>query len=161
MLEAAIKTYPDDVPTWQARGYVLWQQNRKEEAQTSFDTALKLAPEREITLSYAASLAAEMGKHTDAIALWQRALKVNPWTARSHFELARMFVLRQEWQKAAEEAKIVKELNPFHLEARKLLIICYHQMGDQTQARYEFSHLLELNPPDQESLERWFNQQRR
>jgi tetratricopeptide (TPR) repeat protein len=161
LLDAAVKACPDDVPTWQARGYVLWQQNRKEDAQASFETGLRLAPDREITLTYAASLAAEMGKHTDAIALWQRALAVNPWTAGSHFELARMFVLRQEWQKAAEEAKIVKEINPFHLEARKLLIICYQQMGDQSKARSEFAHLLELNPPDQGSLDRWFNQQKR
>jgi tetratricopeptide (TPR) repeat protein len=161
LLDAAVKTFADDIPAWQARGYALWQQSRKEEARVSFEAALKLAPEREVTLTYAASLAAEMGQHANAIALWQRAVAVNLWTARSHFELARMFVLRKEWQKAVEEAKIVRQLNPFHLEARKLLIVCYQQMGNQAEARTEFAHLLELNPPDQESLYRWFGQQGR
>ncbi len=159
LLDDAVETFPEDVPAWQARGYALWQQNRKKEARTSFETALRLAPEQELTLAYAASLAAEMGQHASAMTYWQRALQVNPWTARSHFELARLFVLRQEWQKAGEEAKAVLRLNPFHFEARKLLVVCYHQMGDHAQARAEFARLLELNPPDQQSLRRWFDQQ--
>ncbi len=157
-LDAAVKTSPDDALAWQARGYAHWQQNRKEEAQAAFQTALRLAPEREATLSYAASLAAEMGQHDSAVAYWQRALTVNPWAARSHFELARLLILRQEWQKAGEEAKVVLRLNPFHIEARKLLVVCYHQMGDNGRARAEFERILALNPPDQRALRRWFDQ---
>jgi predicted CXXCH cytochrome family protein len=161
LLDAAVKTYPQDVPAWQARGYALWQLNQKQEARASFETALKLWPEQEAALTSAASLAAEMGEHAGAIIFWQRALAVNPWTARSHFELARLYVLRQEWQKAADEAKTVLPLNPFHFEARKLLIVCYQQMGNQAQARAEFARLLELNPPGPESLHHWFDQQSR
>jgi len=122
---------------------------------------LKLAPEQEAALTYAASLASDMGQHARAIVLWQRALAVNPWTARSHFELARLFVLRQEWRKAADEAQATLKLNPFHLEARKLLIVCYHQQGDKARARAEFDHLLKLNPPDKQTLHHWFDQQNR
>src|SRR5207249_12294717 len=161
LLDAAIRDFPEDVAAWQAKGLALWQQNRKEEAGSAFETALKLSPEQEAALTYAASLAADMGQHAQAIVLWQRALAVNPWTARSHFELARLFVLRQEWRHAADEAQAVLKLNPFHLEARKLLVICCHQLGDKTRARKEFGHLLELNPPDQKSLHRWFEQQNR
>jgi hypothetical protein len=157
-LDAAVKTSPQDAPAWQARGYALWQQNRKEEAQAAFQTALALAPEREATLSYAASLAAEMGQHDSAVAYWQRALAVNPWAARGHFELARLLILSQEWQKAGEEANVVLRLNPFHIEARKLLVVCYHQMGDKARARTEFERILGLNPPDLQALRRWFDQ---
>jgi tetratricopeptide (TPR) repeat protein len=161
LLDAAVKNFPEDTPSLQSRGYAFWQQNRKEQAWASFETALKLAPEDEATLTSAASLAADMGQHAKAIILWQRALTVNPWTARAHFELARLFVVREEWQKAADEAQAVLRLNPFHLEARKLLVVCYHQLGDKAHARAEFDHLLELNPPDPQSLHRWFDQQNR
>ena len=158
LLDVAIKAFPEDSPAWQARGYALWQQNRKEEARVAFETALCRTPDGETALIYAASLAAEMGQYDSAIAYWQRALAVNPWAARSHFELARLLVLRQQWQQAGEEAKAVLELNPFHIEARKLLVVCYHQRGNKAQARAEFDRLLQLNPPDQETLHRWFDQ---
>ena len=160
LLDAAVKAFPEDMSAWQARGYALWQQNIKEEARVSFESALRLAPEHETTLTFAASLAAELGQHDNAIALWQRALAANPWTARSHYELARLFALRLQWPKAAEEANAVLRLNPFHLEARKLLVVCYQQMRKKTQARAEFDRLIELNPPDQESLRHWFDQLR-
>ena len=161
LLDEAVRNFPKDVSTWQAKGLALWQQNRKEEAGSAFETALKLSPEQEAALTYAASLASDMGQHAQAIVLWQRALAVNPWTARSHFELARLFVLRQEWRKATDEAQAALKLNPFHLEARKLLVVCYHQLGDKARARAEFDHLLELNPPDKETLHHWFDQQNR
>src|SRR5262249_8209811 len=88
-MNEAGKNFPDDGPTLQGRGYALWLQNRKEEAGASFHRALKLAPENETTLIYAASLATEMGQLEQALELWRHAVEINPWTARSHFELAR------------------------------------------------------------------------
>jgi len=161
LLDEAVKNFPDDVAALQARGYALWQQNRKEEAGASFQAGLKLAPENETTLIYAASLAAEMGRVDQAVGLWRRAVQVNPWNARSHFELARLFIIREEWSSAVDESREVLRLNPFHLEARKVLIVCYQQMRDQRNARAEFRRLMELNPPNPRLLQEWFDQQSR
>jgi Flp pilus assembly protein TadD len=161
LLDEAVKNFPDDVAALQARGYALWQQNRRAEAGASFQAGLRLAPENETTLMYAASLAAEMGQVDQALGLWRRAVQINPWTARSHFELARLFIIRKEWASAVDESREVLRLNPFHLEARKVLIVCYQQMRDMPKARAEFRRLMELNPPNPQLLQEWFDQQRR
>jgi predicted CXXCH cytochrome family protein len=161
LLDEAVKNFPDDVATLRARGYALWQQNRHEEAGASFQAGLRLAPENETTLIYAASLAAEMGQVDQAVGLWQRAVQINPWTARSHFELARLFIIREEWASAVDESREVLRLNPFHTEARKILIVCYQQMRDPQNARAEFRRLMELNPPNPQMLQQWFDQLRR
>jgi len=161
LLDEAVKSFPEDVAALQARGYALWQQNRKEEAGASFQAGLKLTPENETTLIYAASLAAEMGQLDQAAGLWQRAVQVNPWNARSHFELARLFIIREEWSSAVEESREVLRLNPFHTEARKILIVCYQQMRDMPKARAEFRRLMELNPPNPQMLQEWFDGQGR
>ncbi len=161
LLDEAVKSFPEDVAALQARGYALWQQNRKEEAGASFQAGLKLAPENETTLIYAASLAAEMGQVDQAVGLWRRAVQVNPWNARSHFELARLFIIRKEWASAVDESREVLRLNPFHTEARKILIVCYQQIPDPQNARAEFRRLMELNPPNPQRLQEWFDGQGR
>jgi predicted CXXCH cytochrome family protein len=160
-LEEAAKNFPDDVPTLEGRGYALWLQNRKEEAGASFHRALKLTPESETTLIYAASLATEMGQLERAVGLWRQAVEINPWIARSHFELARLFIIRKDWTDAINESREALRLNPFHIEARKLLVVCYEQMNDKRNARAEFNRLMELNPPNPEMLKQWFDQLRR
>jgi predicted CXXCH cytochrome family protein len=160
-LDEAVKSFPEDVVTLQGRGYTLWQQNRKEEAGASFHRALKLAPENETTLIYAASLATEMGQLEQAVGLWRQAVEINPWTARSHFELARLFIIRKDWNDAINESGEVLRLNPFHIEARKLLVICYEQMNDKSNAGAEFNRLMELNPPNPQVLKQWFDELRR
>jgi tetratricopeptide (TPR) repeat protein len=160
-LDEAVKNFPDDVATLQARGYALWQHIRREEASASFQAGLRLAPENETTLIYVASLAAEMGQVDQALGLWRRAVQINPWTARSHFELARLFIIREEWSSAVDESREVLRLNPFHLEARKVLIVCYQQIPDPQNARAEFRRLMELNPPNPQMLQEWFDGQGR
>jgi predicted CXXCH cytochrome family protein len=160
-LDAAVKNVPDDIPALEARGYALWQQNRNDDAMKCFEAALSFAPENEVVLIYAAYLAAEMGQREKAVDMWRRALLVNPWSARSHYELSRLFILRQEWAQAMDEARFVLRLNPFHIGARKLLVVCLQGKGDLPGARAEFNRLLELNPPNQDSLQKWFDQQRR
>ena len=161
LLDEAAKNFPDDVPTLEGRGYALWQQNRKEEAGASFHKALKLSPENETTLIYAASLGTEMGQLEQAVGLRRQAVEINPWTARSHYELARLLIIRKEWASAIEESREVMRLNPFHIEARKILISCYLQMRDLKNAREEFARLMELNPPNPQALQQWFDQLRR
>jgi predicted CXXCH cytochrome family protein len=160
LLDEAVKSFPDDVATLRARGYALWQQNRKEEAGASFQAGLRLAPENETTLIYAASLAAEMGQVDQGVGLWRRAVQINPWTAPSHFELARLFIIRKEWTQAIDECREVLRLNPFHVQAREFLVVCYQQMRDMPKASEEFKQLMELNPPNPQMLQEWFDQQR-
>ncbi len=161
LLESAVQAVPQDLAACQARGYALWLLGRREEALSAFETTLAFAPQGEECLQYAAALAAQMGRRDVAVAYWRRALAVNPWSARAHYELAKLLVLRQDWPRAIKEGLEVVQLHPFHLEARQLLITCYLQTGDQQRAQAEFDKLLSLNPQNAEALRRLFPQQLR
>jgi hypothetical protein len=158
LLEAAVRAALDDVLAWEAKGFALWQLDRKPEALAALQTALAQAPERELTLSYLAVLAASIGRHEDAIAYWQRAIVVNPLYSQYHIRLATLLADRREWQKALEEARAGCNLRPAALDVRLLLITCMIRNGQPAQARAEFNKLLAIRPDDREKLLRWFGE---
>ncbi|HEV3259251.1 MAG TPA: hypothetical protein VG013_20455 [Gemmataceae bacterium] len=159
LLEAAVRAAPDDLPGRQAQALALWLLGRQAEALEACEVALTHAPRREETLACAAALSAQLGKHEQAVGYWRRALAVDPWSARYHYELARLLVLRQEWPAAVEESRAAVRLHPFHLEARKILVLGYLQTGRRGEARAELDRLLGLDPPDGDLLQRWFEPQ--
>jgi Flp pilus assembly protein TadD len=161
LLETALLQAPVDVPAWEAKGFALWLLDRKKEALADLEHALALAPDREESLVYMASFSGLLGRHEDAIATWRRAIVVNPWPAGYHYDLARELTLCQQWHAAEAESRATLERNPFHLEARQLLVASLLQQGDRLAARQEFDRLLALGPPDAVGLRRWFGSQLR
>ncbi len=129
LLEAAAKDHPDDVAVWEARGFVLWQLDRRAEGLAALETALALAPERELTLTYAAALATVLGRNEEALRYWQRAIVVNPWCSLYHYRLAKLLADRQNWPTALEECEAALRLNPFHEATRELRETCLRRTG--------------------------------
>jgi len=161
LLTANVQTWPNDVPAWQGQGYAFWLLDRKPEALTALETALSKAPKREEALVYAAAVAAQLGRTEAAIEFWQRAVDVNPWSPRSHYELAKLLAQSRQWPKALNEARKARELNPFQIETRLLLIECHLGQGNMEEARREFDEVLQLKPEDAAALHRWFDQRAR
>jgi len=161
LLTADVEAWPDDVPAWQGQGYALWLLDRKPEALTALETALGKAPKREEALVYAAAVAAQLGRTEAAIEFWQRALDVNPWSPRSHYELAKLLAQRRQWPQALREAREARELNPFQIETRLLLVECHLGQGNKEEASKEFEECVRLNPGDASALHRWFDQRAR
>jgi Flp pilus assembly protein TadD len=157
LLEEAVRLGPDDAPAWQARGYALWLQGRKEDALAALETTLQLAPRREEALMYAAGLAGQLGRDETALTYWRRLTTVNPYTVRAHVEIARLLALRQEWAEAREACHKALRLDPFHTAARQLLIESALRTGHSEEADSEFATLLRLNPRDEAALRRWFD----
>jgi tetratricopeptide (TPR) repeat protein len=161
LLEEAVKTWPDDVAAWEAKGYALWLQGRKLEALADLEIVLAKAPEQETTLLFAAAVAAALGHGETAISYWRRALAIDPWPATPHFQLAQLLAKRQEWHGAAAECQAALQADPASLETRLLLVMCLVRNGNQARAGAEFDALLALSPPqDREVLRRWFAEQR-
>jgi tetratricopeptide (TPR) repeat protein len=161
LLTSSIKSRPDDAPARQGQGYALWLLDRSLEALTAMEAALDRAPEHEETLGYAAAIAAQMGRTETAIEYWQRSLRVNPWSARSHYELAKLLVQAGQWPNALIEAGEARALDPFHLENRLLLIECQLARGNRQGAQAEFEEVLRFNPADVDVLKRWFAERTR
>lgn len=158
-LEAAVAATPDDVAAREGLGCGLCLQDRRQEGLAAFKAALALAPEREQTLEFAARAAKELGQDEAAGAFWESLLRLNPWHAQGHLELAQVLARRRQWAKGIDECGAALALNPFDVEARKLLIHCCTRHGDGERARVEFATLCALDPRHREELRRWFAEQ--
>jgi Flp pilus assembly protein TadD len=156
LLNAAVAASPTDVPAAEARGFLLWQSGRREEALAAFETVLARAPERELTLTYAAVLAALMDRNDAALAYWRRAIKVNRWNSQYHQRFAKLLADHQEWPEALKECEAALRLNPASEEVRMVLITCSLRTGQKERAEAEFDRLLRMRPADREELRRWF-----
>jgi tetratricopeptide (TPR) repeat protein len=160
LLEAALAAEPDDPPGWEARGNALWFLGRREEALAAFETALRQAPRREVSLARAAALALRLNRLADARAYGERAVAANPWNASYRLELAKAHAVGRDWRAAAGQLEPALRLNPADRTARSLLVTCYAQLGERGRAEAEFKVLAGLSPPDrQEALRRWFAEQ--
>jgi tetratricopeptide (TPR) repeat protein len=126
-----------------------------------FEKALAVSTEEETTLINAATLANRINRTDDALALWQRAIKVNPWPASYHFELARVRAARSEWDQAIAECRAAVRRNITHLDARRLLIECLLRNNDRAGAKTELDLLLGFDPPEPDTLRRRFEEQAR
>jgi Tfp pilus assembly protein PilF len=156
LLEAAVQREPEDVPAWEAKGFALWQLDRKTEALAAFHDALARAPDRELTLTYLAVLAGSLGQRAQAIAYWQRALAVNPWCSQYYYRLAGLLAECQEWRQSLEQADRAIKLNPAAPEMRLLRITCLVQTREKDRARAELDQLIAMRPEDREKLLAWF-----
>ncbi len=131
----------------------------KSEGLAALETALAKAPERELTLTYAAALATALERKDDAIAYWQRAVRVDPWNSQYHYRLAQLLAIQGRWSEAEEASASAFRLNPFAEEIRLLRVTCLIRTGNKDQAWSEFQPLLTLKPGDQTTLRRWFDEQ--
>src|SRR5262249_39721858 len=118
LLEAAVKTHPDDIAAWEAKGVVLWLLDRNAEGLAALETALAKAPERELALTYAGVLAPLLGRNEEAIGYWRRAVGVNPWCSLYHYRLAKSLGERGDRDAALRECEAALQLNPFHEETK-------------------------------------------
>jgi predicted CXXCH cytochrome family protein len=155
-LTFAVGDAPDDVDAWEARGYALWGADRRDEALAASETALALAPRREVALRDAAFFAANLGRDDLAVTYWRRLLDVNPWQETTHFNLARVAAKHEDWPDVLRECQAGLRLDPTSTESRTLLVLYYAKTGEPARARAEFDALLALKPPKEEELRRWF-----
>ncbi len=156
LLDAAVRTRPDDVAAWEALGYALWRMQRPVEAMNAFETALRLAPDLESALYDAAQLATELQRGSQALEYRERLIKLNPWRPLYHFRLAMLHSDRNDVARAALAAKAALAVHPGATAARAILVWAHMERGEENRAEEEFAILMQLNPPQPEQLRAWF-----
>jgi len=161
MLEPAVQSWPEDAAAAEARGFALWLAGQPNQAMAAYKDLLERTPEREVALLDAAYFSASLGQSGDAIAYWRRVIKLDPWAARYHHQLALLLAGQQQWAEAMAECQTVLRLNPASPETRRLMVSCLLRTGKRGQAQSEFEKLLGLDPPEKEKLRRWFSEQMR
>jgi Flp pilus assembly protein TadD len=156
LLKTVERDAPGDVTALTAKAKVLLLLRQPDQAQAVLEQALARAPRSEMALHDAAMLAAWLRQPDRAVTYFRRLVQVNPQLSDYHAALARAYADRREWAEAGRECRKALELNPAHLEARRLLVICLTQLGEKKQAKAQFQTLLAFDPPNRAALQDWF-----
>ncbi len=160
-LRAALTFASDDPPTLEALAIAVWLDGKRDEAMTLFERVLEKAPNRELSLAYAASLARQLNQRERAIGFWQRAIAVNPYRSQYHYELALAYSAGLEWRKSLDACAAGLKLNPAHLDMRMLEVTALLRTGEMEQARRKFDQLMEYDPPQADVWRRFFAENQR
>jgi predicted CXXCH cytochrome family protein len=160
-LGPAVQRGPEDVPAWAARARAQALLGQFQEALSSCDRALALAPNHEATLVDAARYAEQLGNRARAVTYWERCRAVNRLAVTPQFELARLQSLDKDWEHAAANCREVLERSPTHTNARLLLVGYHLERGEKALAKREFEVLLSLRPSNPDRLRKWFDEHTR
>jgi hypothetical protein len=159
-LNPVVQAKPADLIARESRAMALSLTGKSQEALEILQSVLAESPRREGTLVFAALLAGRTGRRDDAIALWRRALELNPGISARQFELATLLADKLQWAEAADACRAALAANPLHTRSRKLLIRCCLKTGEPERARAELEVLCRLEPKEREALQQWFAEQR-
>lgn len=161
ILQQATRDRPDDALAWLSLASVLEAQRRNSDALDAYNKCLKLKPNEEKALEFAAGLTARIGRSDDAIGYYKRVIEVNPYLARYHLELAGLYAERRQWTLAQESFEATLRLEPVNTEARTRLIACLLRTGQNDQAKKHFDTLMALKPKNEAELRSWYERQTR
>jgi hypothetical protein len=160
LVEDAVRAFPDDVAAWEMVGWGRSISGRPDEAFQAYETALARAPDREMTLALAASLAERLKRREEALAYTRRLVAVNPWMWGYQVSLARLLARKADWAGARAASEAAVRLNPFDVETRMLHIASCVHTADDAHAEKDLAVLLALDPGNEQKLRDWFVAQR-
>ena len=90
--------------------------------------------------------ASEIGKYSEAIALWENLLELNPWDAVSHLNLGFAHIKLSQYDKGLICSRKAWELEPNSKEAGSNYAGCEMIIGDVKKAIFILDQLLQKNP---------------
>jgi hypothetical protein len=154
-LDEAVRRIPDDVAALEGRGLAFAMQGNAPRALADFQAVLARVPRREVSLVATADTAMALKRYPLAEEHWQKALAVNPWTARSHARLAEACAEQGKWGDALKECREALRLSPAR-ESRRLLVTCLLRSGDRAGAEAEFRILVAASPGEEVRLRDWW-----
>ena len=124
--------------------------DRRQTGLQVFEESLRKAPDREATLVDAATLT---GYYLDRPDLsrpyWRRAVAVNPYNSRYHYEIARLDAVEGNWISARDACLAALRLNPVYADALQLLTTSYLRLDDRpkAEAQLELASLYAAKQP--------------
>jgi hypothetical protein len=161
LLDRALAKRPDDLVVQRAKAQALALAGRLKEAIQLDESVLRSSPSYEQALDDCMSYAIELGDIRAALEPARQAVAVNPWCAAFHERLAYVSLQSRDWSGALRESRAALRLNPVLRFARRFEVQCLLYEKDFQTAEEKFTTLIQLNPSEHESLQRWFAEQRR
>jgi len=156
LLDASLSEVPADVDAWEAKGVAMVRAGRPREALAAFHQGLQTDANQEMCLVGAGHLSQRLDQNDEAIELWKRAVRINPFHPLYHGALAILYAGKQQWQQGKEYAEKWVELDPLGIESRRLRTLYLLRLGDRTVAQREFALIEALKPPNLPELQKWW-----
>jgi hypothetical protein len=157
LLDAAVARDHSDYLVATIRAEALARVGRPEAAWEAMSATVAAKPDDERTRLSAGALAMETKHLPEARDHFESAIRINPYQATYHHELARTYFRLGQWAKAEAACRDALRLDPMRTDTRSLLVQSLIWNGWWDKAEAELKVLRELTPADQrEQLDKWY-----
>lgn len=120
--------------------------SKLEEASTSLERALRLAPRHPMATFNLALVRQAQNRNSEAEALFRRYLEINPGDASAHHHLGNLLAAQYRFEEALPHCERVTELQPHQAEAWNNLGNVEQQLGRWSSALERYQRALALKP---------------
>ncbi|HEX6100236.1 MAG TPA: tetratricopeptide repeat protein [Thermoanaerobaculia bacterium] len=151
-LQAAFKSYPDDLSTGMAVAHILNQLERTPEAERVLAAMVERAPDQRALNYQYAQVLTKLGRGSESKQYLERAVAVDPTFGPAIMQLLDMYQQESEWAKGAALLQPLIEEDPLNLEMQRQQAYFYLRAGDARNARDRFRALAQADPKDARSL---------
>jgi len=134
-------------------GKLLLESN-KEEAKKEFEKALKLKSNYSDAVIQQALIFESEGKTDEEINILETQVIANPYDTDSLFQLGRVYYNNERTEEAILAFNQIVLIYPDHSNAHYALGVVFSERGEKTQAIAEFKKVLELNPGNQDVIDK-------
>lgn len=151
---SAVKADPKEPNVHFGLGYLLWGLLQLDEAAQEFQAELDNNPDHVQALTYLADCHMKLNKPEGAIALLERAIRIDPSIGLAHLDLGILLGDAGRPDEALRELKIAVNLNPDDENVHWRLARFYQATGRREEAKAEFEKTKSLQKASDQTVMR-------
>lgn len=156
-LNTYLENYPQDDLAWTTLGNCQIELEDFPSASNAFETALKINPRLVEAITGQGILLRYQGQYAESLAMYQRALEIDPNYAQAYSSMVAIAILRKDYAKAVEYGQHSYQLDSTDPLIAANLALAYHHLGDVAN-RDKFKNVAaQLNYKDMDSLQQIIN----
>jgi tetratricopeptide (TPR) repeat protein len=149
---AAVKADPKFPQVHFGLGYLLWTQNKFEEAASEFRAELENVPGNAQAMAFLADADMQIGKSDEAFPLVEQAIRIDPRIERAHLDLGILHADAGKRDEALKEFKTAEKLAPDDPNVHWRMARLYQSMGLKEQAKIEFDKTSNLHKAENATI---------
>lgn len=151
-LQAAFKSYPDDLSSGIAVAHILTSLNRASEAERVLAAMVERAPDQRALNYQYAQVLTKLGRGNESKKYLERSVAVDPTFSPAIMQLLDIYAQENEFTKAAAVLQPLIDDDPLNVEMQRQQAFFYLRGGDAHNARDRFRALIAADPTDARSL---------
>lgn len=156
-LKTYLENYPQDDLAWTILGNCQTDLQDFPAAANAFETALKINPQLVEAITGQGILLRQQGRHDEALAMYQRALEIDPNYAQAYSSMVAIALIQKDYPKAVQYGEQSYRLDGTDPVIAANLAIAYHYLGDVANRDKFRSVAADLNYQSMDSLQQIFS----